>query len=270
LDHFTVEVVPGAPPPLSGLGEGLPWLDGNDNICARVYRDGATDWIDWTALGIFEISRRRPSIRVWPRDSTQAHTAVAHARERLQALLMQTRNCQVLHAAAVEIGGHAIAIAGASGSGKSTLAFALAQRGFDHIADDAVVVRRTDARLHVVPLPFRPQLRGASAALTDEPVRLIEHSAGTLPLGTVILLEKSETVAEPRSERLFGPTAWTALTAHAHVFDESDREARAEFVEAYAMLTSLIPVFRLTRPERFEALATLADDVERLCRSLVS
>ena len=265
MDRFSVEVVPGGPPDLSGLEEGAPWFDGDDNVSARIYRDTLTHWIDWTGLGVFAASRDASSIRVWPRDSSNAIAAIEHARERLPALLMQTRSCQVLHAAAVGIKGQAIAIAGASGNGKSTLAFALSQRGHRHLADDAVVIRLIDGCPYVVCFPFRPQLRGASASMSAGHPQVVHGSDEPVPLGAVILLSQSANATGCSVERITGPGAWTALTAHAHAFDERDRDVRASIVDAFAKVTSVAPIFRLTYQPRFESLTALASIVEDTC-----
>jgi hypothetical protein len=57
-------------------------------------------------------------------------------------ILCHRRGLLPLHAAAVEIGGRAILLAGPSGVGKSTLAAALASRGHRLLADDLCAIRR--------------------------------------------------------------------------------------------------------------------------------
>ena len=57
----------------------------------------------------------------------------------------------LLHASAVEIGGHAVLLTGASGRGKSDLALRLIDRGAVLIADDQVQLAVDDARLLASP-----------------------------------------------------------------------------------------------------------------------
>ena len=57
----------------------------------------------------------------------------------------------LLHASAVEIGGHAVLLTGASGRGKSDLALRLIDRGAVLIADDQVQLTVDDARLLASP-----------------------------------------------------------------------------------------------------------------------
>lgn len=58
----------------------------------------------------------------------------------LMAWIAEVIDGEIVHAAALERSGNAVALAGSSGSGKSTLARALADRGWIPLADDAVLV----------------------------------------------------------------------------------------------------------------------------------
>ncbi|MDA0786705.1 MAG: hypothetical protein O3B37_10500 [Proteobacteria bacterium] len=112
-----------------------------------------------------------------------------------------------LHASAVEFDGAAILFAGPTEAGKSTLALRLAARGCRHLADDRVLLMRSDAPYRVgglglaakarTPLPPGPEL----AALVDTRWYLTDDSIAYLhmeddevlgfgdirPLGCVIL-----------------------------------------------------------------------------------
>ena len=78
-------------------------------------------------------------------------------------LLCYLRGTLPLHASAVRIGSHAIAIAGAAGAGKSTLAAALIRRDHALVTDDICPVLRADDESRA--LPTFPTLKLGSASL---------------------------------------------------------------------------------------------------------
>lgn len=86
--------------------------------------------------------------------SGEAAVAV-HAKEIvLDALLAIKKSYVAFHAAAVTNGDTIVMIAGPSGSGKSTLAALLNRRGWDLIADDAVILDARTLELFGLPLAF--------------------------------------------------------------------------------------------------------------------
>jgi len=264
LDRFSIELPGGSPPSLGGLAERSSWRDGNDNVCARVYRTAGTRLIDWSSLGLFAIQDGSSLIRAWPYPESSSAAVAAHARERLQPLLLQTRRCQVLHASAVVIDSAAIAIAGVSGSGKSTLAFALFRRGHRQVADDAVVIDANGRPARVLHLPFRPQLHDGARALSPAPPAAVEAADESSPLCAVVLLGRTALEGDYSLERISGTSACISLMMHAHVFDEEDRDGRHSLVGDYARLADEVPIFRLTFYPRFEDLSLLTDAIEAL------
>jgi len=112
-----------------------------------------------------------------------------------------------LHAAAVEVGGSAVVMAGPSEAGKSTLALRLAVRGCRHLADDRILLLGGDAPYRVAglglaakartPLPPGPELAALVDArwyLTDEGIAYLhlddDEALGfgdIRPLGSVVL-----------------------------------------------------------------------------------
>jgi hypothetical protein len=75
----------------------------------------------------------------------------------VMAIVAQLRNKTCLHASAVAIDGHIVAILGVSGAGKSTTAAAFAQAGYPVVADDMVVLTELDGRF--LAEPAHPNLR---------------------------------------------------------------------------------------------------------------
>jgi len=74
----------------------------------------------------------------------------------------------VLHASAVQLDGHAVAIVGASGMGKSTLAAALCRNGCGLVADDVLRIDRNGtAGMQVHPGSIESRLRMTARDLAD-------------------------------------------------------------------------------------------------------
>jgi hypothetical protein len=135
-------------------------------------------------------------------------------------ILCYRRGLIPLHAAAVEIGGRAILLAGPSGVGKSTLAAALAARGHRVLTDDLCAVRREpDGSVSVLTSFPRVRLwRDALEALGLSPAGLersrpdlekyhVPTSAGgglTVPPGVCICLYRSAVDAAIRTEIVRG------------------------------------------------------------------
>lgn len=65
--------------------------------------------------------------------------------------LLHQRNVLVLHAGAIEAGGHGIIFSGTSGVGKSTLAAGFHQRGYTFLADDVCAVSIHNGKACIIP-----------------------------------------------------------------------------------------------------------------------
>jgi hypothetical protein len=192
----------------------------------------------------------------------------------LGVLLIQ-RGFVALHASAVEIGGGAVAFAGAARAGKSTLSTALHARGHRLVADDIVAVRLEDGQATVVPgAPVVKLWPEAVRELGDDPGRLERvrndldkrirpvpdgFSPDPVPLRLVYLLESGDPhgvedvrPADAVIELLLH--SWTPRSLHAS--EPSER------LERYARLVASVPVRRLRRPDALSSVRELAALVE--------
>jgi hypothetical protein len=100
-------------------------------------------------------------------------------------LAMLQRGHLCLHATLVQIGGRAVALAGAAGAGKSTTAVALHGRGHTVVVDDVVVIDQRDREAWV--LPYR------------RPVHLAPDAARALAV---------DVAAAPEVDAASGKHAW--------------------------------------------------------------
>jgi hypothetical protein len=121
-------------------------------------------------------------------------------------LVAALRGVHVIHASAVSLGDHVIALAGAAGAGKSTLALELARRGHELVAEDVLSVRLDGERVLAEPGVSLVNLRpgdGASHKVQLEAPR----AARAMPLSALCLLERvGAGSAQPAVEPLPAPS----------------------------------------------------------------
>jgi hypothetical protein len=196
------------------------------------------------------------------------------------ALLLRMRGVVPLHASAVEIGGRAVAFAGASGCGKSTTAAAFARRGHRVVTDDITALVPHDGVMHVQ--PSFPRLRlwpesvhglfGRADALPlvtpNWDKRYLDDDAGPaqapLPLHAVCILEPGDEKGPPRLERLAGRAALIALLSNTTANHVLTPAMRALDLETLASVSEGVPVLALHIPPGFDRLPDMCRLVEGL------
>jgi len=95
--------------------------------------------------------------------------------------LLQMRGGFVLHGAAVAIHGQGIILSGVSGAGKSTLAGALAQKGYEFLADDVCAVSLSkEGQPQIIPGYPRITLWADAVEELGEDVRLLHRVRNNL------------------------------------------------------------------------------------------
>jgi hypothetical protein len=222
--------------------------------------------------GWFEVDPEQAAIRV----PDGPETAVRRE-ERLwgiPALLCFLQRGELpLHAAALEIDGRAVLLAGPGRAGKTTLAAALVSAGHRLLSEDLCCLRRSGDAWGVVPGPamLRPRhdvaagLRLPDAELVAEDAdrvhlalaRRERGSCEPVPLAAILLLRDSDGDIElarvPASRAL--PDLW-ALS-----FRLPEEEDRARCFGGVTDLADRVPVLDLARPLRMD---TLPSTVERV------
>jgi hypothetical protein len=110
------------------------------------------------------------------------------------------RGREALHASAVELDGHAIALAGPSGAGKTSVAVALAASGAGWVTDDVLALDSAAMRVRAHPGPALARLRQATPG---SPKEVVDMEAVTAPvaLGAIGFLTRGEGPAVVELER---------------------------------------------------------------------
>lgn len=216
-------------------------------------------------------------VDVWPRPDLGSDEAIRVFARHVQPIVQQAFGREALHGSAVLAPAGAVAFCGLSGAGKSTLAYALSTRGWQQLADDAIVLEwndNEDPRLRR--LDFQPGLRAASLAhfalSADNADRHRRaHSSNDGPrLAAIVLLAQDASLDEPFICQTLTPArAFSTLLPHAHCFDPHDAKEAERLVQRYLALVSRIPVVALAyRPafEHFDALIARVMTLEAIDR----
>lgn len=190
-------------------------------------------------------------------------------------LILHQRGILPLHANAVELGGRAIAVAGAAGAGKSTLAAWFSQHGLRLVGDDVVALQAGSGGVLAFPGPPRvrlwresmqrfgfdseglePSYADPAVAKWDLPVPADALIAEPLPLGPVYILGDGPEIA---ITPLGGAAAATALFDHTYRGGYADRrpEWQAAHWRTVAAVAASVPVFSLARPRDLNQLEAL-------------
>jgi hypothetical protein len=233
---------------------------------ARIYRNGSTFQLWVSDVGWFGVDPREPRITVPPVEQTVAREEVLWGVPALLCFLHRG-DCS-LHAAAVEVDGEAIVLAGPRAKGKSTLAAAFAMRGHRLLSEDLTCIRLAPTPA-VVPGPAGLRLRNDVADGLQVPFgRALGEVHGRaryalsdpgdcrpVPISSVLLLASDGDVGlEPVDPARALPDLWEASF-------RITREHERRSFEAAAELAGAVPIVKLRRPLRLDMLDATVDHV---------
>jgi hypothetical protein len=236
----------------------------------------------------FAVERRGREVWAdWPENYT-LEDACTYLLGPVIGFALRLRGVTCLHASAVAVGEHAIALAGLPGTGKSTAAAAFARSGFPVIADDVVALSEEGASFLVPPGYPRVNLwpdsvralYGSEKALPritptwdKRYVTLGENGLGfaarPLPLGAIYLLgEREEALPAPVVEEVTGADALTRLVANTYVNYLLDRDMRSQEFDVLSRVVARVPIRRVRTPAGlssvFALCETIATDARRV------
>jgi ABC-type dipeptide/oligopeptide/nickel transport system ATPase component len=198
------------------------------------------------------------------------------------------RGTHALHASAVSVDGHGIAIVGAAGYGKSTTAAAFAKLGYSVMAEDVAALGREHGKFVVHPaypcIRLWPEsvnaLFGAPDALPpltpnwDKRYLELEgdryrFQSAPLPLGAIYLLsERQDDASSPRIEAIAPKAGMLELIANAYAPHMKDRAARAQEFELLRKVVAEVPLRRVIPSTRLTEVHRLCDVILEDFRTL--
>jgi hypothetical protein len=222
----------------------------------------------------------------WP-DSLTLEDTAPYLVGPVFGIVLRLRGMVPLHASAVAIGDHAIALAGPAGAGKSTTAAAFARCGYRVISDDVVALAEEDSRFVIPPGYPRVNLWAESVkGVLGESARLplispswdkqflpldphAEFETRSLPLGAIYVLhERVPGTNAPTVEPLVGAEALAAILANTYMNYLPDPERRRREFELLGRVVVQVPIRRVEAAPDLSALpelvAKIVEDVENL------
>ena len=189
---------------------------------------------------------------------------------------LQVYGFESMHGTALEHGGGAVLLCAPSRTGKSTLAQALADAGWQPLADDGLVWEAREGShegIYLHPIPFSLMLRqpvpsapdpaGSAPRARPLPAAGEPGRRDAVPVRAVLLLERTAG-GEPAAARLGRREAFTRLLAPSYALTLADKERKARMMAAYLRLAGTVPVFAFQYPSGYERLPEVAGFVERL------
>lgn len=200
--------------------------------------------------------------------------------------LCHQRGILPIHAAAIDLDGRAVMIAGASGAGKSTLAAAFMRRGFRILSDDLAPLATDRAEPAILPSLKRIRLWRDSASQADWPIDALEpcrndiakfshpleaaHADAPLKPAALIHLNRTDAGSSEISlQRLRGAAAIEALRQQTYRWRTlAGLLTQMGALRRVSAAAPLIPLhFELKRPVRYSRLDDTIDAIVEAVRA---
>ena len=227
------------------------------NLFHLEYADGTEFLIDRQGTRIWA---------TWPTDTLTVEDTATYLLGPVMGFVLLLRGFISLHACAVAVDQHAIAIVGPAGSGKSTTAAAFAEQGYRILAEDVVMLR--DLGNEFLVQPAYPCIRlwpasvealyGTAATLPkltptwdkcylDLTQDKYKFQHEPLPLAAIyVLAERRDDLAAPFVEDFAPAEGLMSLVANTYATYLMDKEMRAREFEFLQRVVSAVPLRRVT------------------------
>lgn len=225
----------------------------------------------------------------WPENST-LEDACTYLLGPVIGFVLRLRGIVSLHASAVAVDDHAIALVGMPGAGKSTTAAAFACSGFPVLSDDIVALSREGEqwlvqvgypRVNLWPDSVRT-LFGSEDSLPQItptwdkrylPLGQNGHhfASNPLPLGAIYILDsRDSTLTAPMVEAVSAKEALITLVGNTYVNYLLDENMRRTEFDVLSRVVSGIPVRRVRPPDNPSAILGLCSAITADARRVMA
>ena len=239
-----------------------------------LHRNGADYLIRFPGLADFDIAADGLEVRCWPVPGVTESTVEHLYSNQVLPLALSRQGRIVLHGAALEADGIALAFVGMSGRGKSTLAASFAVAGHRLLTDDRLEVE-VDEQV-ILARPSHPSIRlwddsrevligsdvPAAAPVQFSPkARFLSGGSlvfcsERLPLHGLYFLGDGA-VDAPMIRPVSGREAWVELARNAFLLDIEARDVISAHVDRLSRMARMPIYHQLDYPRRFDALGAV-------------
>jgi hypothetical protein len=232
------------------------WRDWSGVPRAYGYSSNGHHWICLPEVAVYRFRPAGGEVEAIPTGAPEHEVEEAYARHVLPFVL-QAQGSELLHASGVVTPSGALAFCGGSSAGKSTLAHRLAGRGYERLADDALMFEPTAAGIDVVRIPFTARVDGRATQMDFT-------GSERVPLAAVFVVERAAEVDpdNPEVTSLPHSAAFPLLLYHAHCFTFRDERRTRLMTDRYLKLAGRVPAFRLRYRPDIDRLPAVLDAVE--------
>lgn len=272
-----------------------PERDADGNPVLTIWQMGARGFYRLVTRYGLQFVVDQPGTQVWatwPEQQDLEPAAVSILLGPLAGIVLSLRGSTCIHASAIAMAGHAVALAGTSGAGKSTTAAALAARGHALLTDDLVVLAEQGDDLLVQPGCPRVNFWPSTGSLLGQPVLpltpvvpgwekgyLLLQDVGypfhshALPLLAIYLVELEAAGSGPATLEPLLPAHGLAelLLLASTPFQLLGFAGRLQEFQGFGQVVERIPVSRVWAGKGLRGVGalcrTIEDDVARLLAS---
>jgi hypothetical protein len=234
------------------------WRDWSGVPRAYGYSSNGHHWIRLPEVAAYRFTPAGGVVEAIPTGAPADEVEDAYRRHVLPFVL-QALGSELLHASGVVGRSGALAFCGGSSAGKSTLAHRLARRGYEPLADDALMFEPTLAGVDAIRIPFTTRVEGHASSVDAS-------GSERFPLAAVFVLERTEEIDPARPEVIALPhsAAFPLLLYHGHCFSFRDERRTRLMTDRYLKLAARVPAFRLRYQPDIDRLPRVLDAVERV------
>ncbi len=238
----------------------------------ELYETATGYLVRFTRVADFEILRDN-TIVFSPQSDIPQHTIEHLLHDHVIPRVIAHERHTVLHAAAVEVNGHAIAFLGDTGWGKSTLTASFWRAGYALVSDDCVVISNKEpiTAAGIYPgMRLWPDSVLAVGVPADESTPMAHYSSkrrivvdaeqdgvqtAPVPLQQVYLLASpDDDVTTISITETLPHERVIHYLEHAFRLDPTDRARNAAEFERLTQLAERLPMYRLQYPRRYDVL----------------
>lgn len=242
----------------------VSWDDGG--LCLTIDADPDLGYRVWTdGVGRYRVSSNGRRLTCAPGDLTMWEWQ-RFLLAQLLPLAAALRGYEVLHASAVQIGNRGVALVGNTGAGKTSLAINLVLQGAGFLADDVLVLERSNrgVRAHAgAPIAgirhaevdrlsqdARQSLGEEVGRNEKEVLYKLSRGAAAVPLGALYFIDRGSTTSSLAFEPVTDPRLLMSSTFN---FVHRPPDRLAELLDICARIDATASVLRVVVPPEMDA-----------------